>query len=197
MIPTLMDSYAVLLAVVAWPATHGRGAVAKVTAAGSHAVAWRVTLGTETVGFLKLAIYALRAIEHPACTVALTTEMIAPKVPLTAHASHQRSGGRCRTLPSPPRIRRRSRRTPRRLGRRGGAGARDRSSAPPRCCHDPRSMGAQGALDSSWITAYLRGQGPSGASLPAHPRGRLFFQHRHCTVFAQPSQMLYTSFVQN
>jgi hypothetical protein len=66
-----------LLAVVAFPATHGRGAVAKVTTAGFHAVAWRVTLGTETVGFLKLAIFGLRAIEHPPCAVALTTEMIA------------------------------------------------------------------------------------------------------------------------
>ena len=62
-IPTLVDGYEVLLAVVAWPAAHGRGTVAKVTAAGSHAVAWRVAFGTETVGYLKLAIFALRAIE--------------------------------------------------------------------------------------------------------------------------------------
>ena len=43
-------------AVVAWPAAHGRGAQAKLTAAGSHAVAWRVTFGTQMVGLLKLAI---------------------------------------------------------------------------------------------------------------------------------------------
>ena len=48
-IPTLMDGCDVLLAVVAWPAAPGRGAEAKVTAAGSHAVARRVTLGTEAV----------------------------------------------------------------------------------------------------------------------------------------------------
>jgi hypothetical protein len=46
----------VLFAVVARPAAHGRGARAKLTAAGSHAVARRVTFGTQTVGFLKLAI---------------------------------------------------------------------------------------------------------------------------------------------
>ena len=45
-----------LLAVVAWPAAYGRGTGAKVSAAGSHAVAWDVAFGTETVGFLKLAI---------------------------------------------------------------------------------------------------------------------------------------------
>ena len=45
-----------LFAVVAWPAAHGRGAGAKVTIAGSHAVAWRVTFGTQMVGFLELAI---------------------------------------------------------------------------------------------------------------------------------------------
>ena len=66
-----------LLAVVAWPAAHGRGARAKMTAAGSHAVAWRVTFGTETIGFLKLAIFGLRAIEYPPRAVALTTVMIA------------------------------------------------------------------------------------------------------------------------
>src|SRR5215213_3631499 len=76
-IPALVDGYDVLLAVVAWPAAHSRGAGAKATAAGSHAVAWRVTLGTETVGLLKLAIFGLRAIEHPARAAALTTEMIA------------------------------------------------------------------------------------------------------------------------
>jgi hypothetical protein len=75
--PTLKDGYDVLLAVVALPAAPGREAGAKVTAARSHAVAWRVTFGTETVGFLELAIFGLRAIEHPARAVALTTEMIA------------------------------------------------------------------------------------------------------------------------
>jgi len=66
-----------LLAAVAFSATHGRGAGAKLTTAGSHAVAWRMAFGTETVGFLKLAIFGLRAIEHPPRAVALTTEMIA------------------------------------------------------------------------------------------------------------------------
>jgi hypothetical protein len=41
-IPTVVDGCDVLLAVVAFPAAHGRGAVAKATAAGSHAVARRV-----------------------------------------------------------------------------------------------------------------------------------------------------------
>jgi hypothetical protein len=41
-IPTLMDDCEVLLAVVASPAAHGRGAGAKVTATGSNAVARRV-----------------------------------------------------------------------------------------------------------------------------------------------------------
>ena len=76
-IPTVLDDYAVLLAVVAWPAAHGRGAGAKVTAAGSHTVAWRVAFGTEAVGFLKLTIFGLRAIERPARTLALATETIA------------------------------------------------------------------------------------------------------------------------
>ena len=80
-----------LLAVVAFPAAHGRGAGAKVTAAGSHAVAWRVTFGTETVGFLELAIFGLRAIEHPPRAVAITTEMIA------VHAS-------CPSLPTASRF---------------------------------------------------------------------------------------------
>jgi hypothetical protein len=53
-----------LLAVVAWSAAPGRGAGVKVSTAGSHAVAWRVTLGTQTIGFLKLAIFALSAIEY-------------------------------------------------------------------------------------------------------------------------------------
>jgi len=52
-----VDAYDTLLAVVAWPQALGRGAGAKVSTAGSHAVAWRVTLGTQTVGFLKLAIF--------------------------------------------------------------------------------------------------------------------------------------------
>ena len=55
-LPTVAGDHAVLFAVVAQPAAHGRGAGAKVTAAGFQAVAWRVTLGTEAVGFLKLAI---------------------------------------------------------------------------------------------------------------------------------------------
>ena len=76
-IPTLVDDCDVLLAVVAWPAAPGRGAGAKVSTAGSHAVAWRMTFGTQTVGFLKLAIFGLRAIEHLARAVALATERIA------------------------------------------------------------------------------------------------------------------------
>ena len=72
-----MDECDVLLAVVAWPQAPGRGAGAKMTAAYTHAVAWRMTFGAKTVGFLKLAIFGLRAIEHPARAVALTTEMIA------------------------------------------------------------------------------------------------------------------------
>ena len=76
-IPTLKDDYAVLLAVEAKSAAHARGAGTKVTATGSHAVARRVTFGTETVGFFKFAIFGLRAIEYPARAVALTTEMIA------------------------------------------------------------------------------------------------------------------------
>src|SRR5688572_1373811 len=66
-----------LLAVVAFPAAHGRGAGARVTAAGSHAVAWRMSFGAEAVGLLKLAIVGLRAIRYPARAVALPTEMIA------------------------------------------------------------------------------------------------------------------------
>jgi hypothetical protein len=66
----------VLLAVVAWPQVHGRGAGAKVSTAGSHAVAWRMSFGAEAVGFLKLAVFGLRAIEHPPRAVALTTEFI-------------------------------------------------------------------------------------------------------------------------
>jgi hypothetical protein len=75
--PTVVDECDVLLAVIAWPQAPGRGAGAKVTAARSHAVAWRMSFGTETVGFLELAIFSLRAIEHPPRAVALTTEMIA------------------------------------------------------------------------------------------------------------------------
>src|SRR5215216_2277144 len=71
-----MDDHDVLLTVVAWPQAPGRGAGAKVTAAGSHAVARRVTFGTKTVGFLELATFSLRAIEHPTCAIALTTGMI-------------------------------------------------------------------------------------------------------------------------
>ena len=62
--PTLMDDYDMLLAVVAWSAADGRGAGAKVTAAGPHAVALRMAFGTQTVGFLKPAIFALSAIEY-------------------------------------------------------------------------------------------------------------------------------------
>jgi GNAT superfamily N-acetyltransferase len=97
-IPTLTYDYYVLLAVVAWPAAHGRGVGAKLIAAGSHAVAWRVAFGAETVGFLKLAIFGLRAIEHPARAVALTTVMIAVQASCpslrTALTQSRRSEGR-------------------------------------------------------------------------------------------------------
>src|SRR5215204_901773 len=72
-----MDAFDVLLAVVAWPAALGRGAGTKLTTAGSHAVAWRMAFGTQTLGFLKLAIFGLRAIEYPARPVTIATEMIA------------------------------------------------------------------------------------------------------------------------
>src|SRR5215212_11840126 len=50
-LPAVAGDRAVVLAVVAQPAAHRCGARAKVTIARSHAVAWRVTLGTEAVGF--------------------------------------------------------------------------------------------------------------------------------------------------
>src|SRR5215212_8914618 len=53
----------------------GTGAKSIVTV--PHAVAWRVASGTGAVGFLKSAVYGLRAIENPARAVALLTEMIA------------------------------------------------------------------------------------------------------------------------
>ena len=53
----------------------GTGAKSIVTV--PHAVAWRVAFGTGAVGFLKSAVYGLRAIENPARAVALLTEMIA------------------------------------------------------------------------------------------------------------------------
>jgi hypothetical protein len=76
-VPTIVDGYDVLLAVVARPAAHGRGARAKATAAGSHAVARRVALGTEAVGFLEPAVFGLRVVGHPARAAAPTTEIIA------------------------------------------------------------------------------------------------------------------------
>jgi hypothetical protein len=88
----------VILAVVAWPQAPGRGAGAKVTIAGSHAVARRMTLGTETVGFLEPVIFGLRAIEHPARAVALTTVMITVQASCpslrTALTQSRRSEGR-------------------------------------------------------------------------------------------------------
>src|SRR5215213_8827286 len=97
-VPTVVDAFDVLLTVVAWPQAPGRGAGAKVSTAGSHAVAWRMTFGTETVGFLKLAIFCLRAIEYPARTVTLTTEMIAvharcPSLPRASPLSRNSSRG--------------------------------------------------------------------------------------------------------
>jgi hypothetical protein len=78
----------------------------------------------------------------PSRAVALPTEKIALRVPVTVHEGCQRSGGKRRTLPSPRRVRRCSRRTPSHLCRRGGA--RGRSSAPPRCHRGPRSVSARG-----------------------------------------------------
>ena len=83
-----------------------------------------MAFGTQTIRFLKPANYGLRAIGHPARTVALPTGTIASKVPVTAYESYRRSGRKRRTLPSPRRIRRRSRPTPCRLDvARGGRGA--------------------------------------------------------------------------
>src|SRR5215212_6467964 len=98
MIPTVVDECAVLLAVVAWPASHGRGTRAKVTVPVSHTVARRAAAGTETVGFLKLAVFGLRAIGRPARAAALPAVIIALKVPATAHESYRSSVGRRRTL---------------------------------------------------------------------------------------------------
>src|SRR5215203_4696955 len=104
--------HGVLLAQVDLPAAHGRGAWAQLIVLRSHAVARRVTFGTETVGFLEPAFHGLRAIGHPSRAVALLTGMVASKVPVTAHRGYLRSGGKRRKLPSPRRVRRRSRRTP-------------------------------------------------------------------------------------
>jgi hypothetical protein len=174
-LPTVAGDRAALLAVVAQPAAHGCGARAKVTAAVSHAVAWRVTLGTEAVGYLELAVFGLRAIGCPARAVALQAGIVALKVPATAHASYRRSGGKRRRLPSHRLLRRRSRRTPSHLCRRGDAGARDRSSA-PLCRPDARgvvlrSMGAQGALDS--LVSISTPYGP-GSGVRQHLRGHFF-----------------------
>src|SRR4051794_32959779 len=69
-----------ILAAVASLAAHHRGTGgtgAKSIVTVPHAVAWRVAFGTGAVGFLKSAVYGLRAIENPARAVALLTEMIA------------------------------------------------------------------------------------------------------------------------
>src|SRR5215212_6706151 len=129
-----------LLAVVALTAAHGRGARAKSVAAGSHAVAWRVALGTEAIGFFEPAVGGLREVGHPSSAVALLTGRVALKVPLTAHERYRRSGGKRRTPPSPRRVRLCSRRTPSPLCKRGCASARGRSSEPLRCRHDPQWM---------------------------------------------------------
>jgi len=47
--------HGVLLAVVDLPAAHDCRTRAKPVVARDHAVAWRVALGTETVGFLESA----------------------------------------------------------------------------------------------------------------------------------------------
>jgi hypothetical protein len=66
-----------LLAVVAFPAAHDRGARAELIVTGFHAVAWRVAFGTETIGLLNLSIYGLRAIKNPARAVALAKQISA------------------------------------------------------------------------------------------------------------------------
>ena len=128
--PTVAGDRAVLLAVVAQPAAHGRGARAKPPVTEPHAVAWRVTLGTEAVGYLEPAIYGLRVIGHPARAVALPAVIIAFEVPVIAHESYRRSGRRRRTLLSPRRARLRSRRIPSHLCTRRDAGALGKRSAP-------------------------------------------------------------------
>src|SRR5215217_7988938 len=82
-----------LLAQVDLPAAHGREARAKPIVLRSHAVARRVALGTETVGFLQSALYGLRKIEHPISAVALPTGRVALKVPLTAHEGYSMAAG--------------------------------------------------------------------------------------------------------
>jgi hypothetical protein len=139
----------VLRAIAGPPEAQGRGARAKPVVVRSHAVARRAALGAEAVGLLEPAICALRAVQHLTRAVALPAGKIALGVPVTAHGSYRRSGGKRTTLPSPRRYRRRSRRTPLRPRRRGDTGSRGKSSAPPRCRHDPRSMGARRALDFS------------------------------------------------
>jgi hypothetical protein len=44
-----------------------------------------MSFGTQSVGFLKLPIFGLRAIEHPARAVALTTEIIALQASCPSH----------------------------------------------------------------------------------------------------------------
>jgi hypothetical protein len=149
----------VLPAIVAPPEAHGRGARAKPVAVRSHAVARRAALGTEAVCLLEPAFYGLGSVGHPARAVAPPTGKIALGVPVTAHGGYRRSGGRRRRLPPPRRARRRSRRTPGRPCRRGGAGARERSGAPPRSRHEPRTMGARRVrytLHGSRVTSVVK-----------------------------------------
>src|SRR4051794_4915854 len=102
----------VILAQVGLPAAHGRGARAKPVFTGSRTVARRVAPGAEAVGPFEPAAHGLREVGHPSRAVALPTGMVVPKDPLTAHEGYLRSGGKRRTLLSPRRVRRRSRRTP-------------------------------------------------------------------------------------
>jgi hypothetical protein len=63
-----------------------------VTAAGSHAVARRVTFGTEAVGFLEPAIFGLRAIEHPYRAVGGILRGLAPEGSLAGRRAVRRAG---------------------------------------------------------------------------------------------------------
>jgi hypothetical protein len=67
-----------------------------VTAAGSHAVARRVTFGTEAVGFLEPAIFGLRAIEHPPRAVGGILRGLAPEGSLAGRRAVRRGAGEAR-----------------------------------------------------------------------------------------------------
>lgn len=72
--PTGVGDFDVLFAIEVEPAANGAGAGAKTGGLRAHAIAGRVAVGTEAIGFLKLAVHGLRAVGYPARTVALPTE---------------------------------------------------------------------------------------------------------------------------